>query len=269
MKKPGRKARATQPKQPRPIDESALAAAGGGADNAPAAPWTPDQHSETLSAFALGADALPAERAVARRLTRCQEAMTAGRFARAEAHARAAAKRASALPATSTVRWIAEGALGTALRIRARYAAAAVHLRSSVQLARPVGPLALASAKNALGMLYKYTGNWAAGMRLYREALAIYEAAVRPARLRGSLRCCTTSAGPSMRAGGSRVARCMHGAGWRSGARRSGGTMCWSHAMRRRSGRCSRGRASWRRRGGCTGGRCACSRRGASSSRSR
>src|SRR3954463_7224661 len=92
-----------------------------------------------------------AESAATRRLGRCRDALAACRYASAELHARAAVRHARALPASSDARWIAEGALGTTLRIVARHAEAALHLRKAVRLARSAGPLALASAKNALG----------------------------------------------------------------------------------------------------------------------
>jgi tetratricopeptide (TPR) repeat protein len=132
------------------------------------------------SARARAATAPAAEIAVRRLLDRCHAAAIAGRYGRAEAYARAAMRRARALPASSAVHWMAEGALGTALRVLARHAEASFHLRNAVRLARSVGPLALAAANNALCMLYKYTGRWPEAARLYRDALAILEAAFGP-----------------------------------------------------------------------------------------
>src|SRR3954465_106413 len=78
-------------------------------------------------------------------------ALDRGELAAAERYARRALRDARDVIARSG----AEQALGTVLRIRGRHAEAERHLRAAIRLARGT-PEALAAAKNALGMLYKY-----------------------------------------------------------------------------------------------------------------
>lgn len=175
VRAPSNRARSTSPRSEPPAEaQTAIRLRHG----------SPISTTKRSSALVGAAAACVVESSVIRLLDNHREAVGRCRYARAEADARAAVRLASHLPVSSKVRWMAEGALGTTLRILARHAEAVLHLRNAVRLARAVGPVALAGAKNALGMLYKYTGRWSDAARLYRDALAILEAEFGPRDIR-------------------------------------------------------------------------------------
>lgn len=117
-----------------------------------------------------------AERVTVQLIRTSEQAFDAGQYARAERYARAAVARLGEHDRSSAVRCAAERSLGTALRARARYDEAEAHLRNALRWARSVGPLEIAASKNALGMLFKYTGRYAEAARLYHGALEVIEA---------------------------------------------------------------------------------------------